>query len=65
MSFLLLLTSLVAQADELSVSPAWLDVAATPGTTVTQMLTIGMSGRGARQVRVYTCLLYTSPSPRD
>ncbi len=54
MSFLLLLTSLVAQADELSVSPAWLDVAATPGTTVTQMLTIGMSGRGARQVRVYT-----------
>ncbi len=54
MSFLLLLTSLAAQADELSVSPAWLDVDATSGTTVTQMLTIGMSGRGARQVRVYT-----------
>jgi hypothetical protein len=54
MSLLLLLTSLTAHADELSVSPAWLDVAATPGTTVTQMLTIGMTGRGARQVRVYT-----------
>jgi hypothetical protein len=54
MSLFLLLASLTAQADELSVSPAWLDVDASSGTTVTQMLTIGMSGRGARQVRVYT-----------
>lgn len=54
MSPALLLMSLFAQADELSVSPAWLDVSSTSGATVTHMLNIGMTGRGARQVRVYT-----------
>ena len=44
----------VAHADDLSVTPAWLEVDAADGATVVADLHIRLDGQGVHQVRVYT-----------